>query len=68
LDTRVFLWLKHASEKISEKVLTAYYEINNDVFLSMASIWEMKIKHQMGKLELKLLLNIRVVVVDENGV
>lgn len=42
LDTHVFLW----PEKISKKVLTAYYDVNNDVFLSMASIWEMQIKHQ----------------------
>lgn len=54
LDTHVFLWLRHAPEKIPEKVLNAYYDVNNDVFLSMASIWEMQIKHQLGKLELKL--------------
>jgi PIN domain nuclease of toxin-antitoxin system len=29
-------------------------DTDNDVFLSMASIWEMQIKHQLGKLELGL--------------
>ena len=57
LDTHAFLWLRNAPEKIPEKVLTAYYDINNDVFLSIASIWEMQIKHQLGKLELELPLN-----------
>jgi PIN domain nuclease of toxin-antitoxin system len=57
LDTHEFLWLRNAPEKIPEKVLTAYYDINNDVFLSIASIWEMQIKHQLGKLELELPLN-----------
>lgn len=57
LDTHVFLWLRTAPEKIPEKVLTAYYDINNDIFLSIASIWEMQIKHQLGKLELELPLN-----------
>lgn len=53
LDTHAFLWLRNAPQKIPEKVLTAYYDMNNDVFLSMASVWEMQIKHQLGKLELK---------------
>jgi PIN domain nuclease of toxin-antitoxin system len=57
LDTHTFLWLRNAPEKIPEQVLTAYYDINNDVFLSIASIWEMQIKHQLGKLELELPLN-----------
>jgi PIN domain nuclease of toxin-antitoxin system len=57
LDTHTFLWLRNAPEKIPEQVLTAYYDINNDVFLSIASIWEMQIKYQLGKLELELPLN-----------
>jgi len=54
LDTHTFLWLRNAPEKIPEQVLAAYYDTDNDVFLSMASIWEMQIKHQLGKLELGL--------------
>ena len=57
LDTHAFLWLRNAPNKIPDKVLNAYYNIDNNVFLSMASIWEMQIKQQLGKLELKLPLN-----------
>lgn len=57
LDTHAFLWLRNAPEKIPEKVLTAYYDINNDIFLSVVSIWEMQIKHQLGKLDLALPLS-----------
>jgi len=57
LDTHTFLWLKNTPEKVSEKVLNAYYDMNNNVFLSMASIWEMQIKYQLGKLELDLPLS-----------
>jgi len=32
LDTHTFLWLRTAPEKIPEKVLAAYYDINNDIF------------------------------------
>lgn len=57
LDTHVFLWLRSDPKQISEKVLTAYYDTQNDIFLSMTSIWEMQIKYQLGKLELKLPLS-----------
>lgn len=54
LDTHAFLWLRSEPEKIPQSVLEAYYNINNDVFLSMISIWEIQIKHQLGKLELNI--------------
>ncbi|MCX7112874.1 MAG: type II toxin-antitoxin system VapC family toxin [Proteobacteria bacterium] len=54
LDTHAFLWLRTAPDKITSKVLAAYYDMENDVFLSMASVWEMQIKWQLGKLELEI--------------
>jgi PIN domain nuclease of toxin-antitoxin system len=57
LDTHVFLWLRSSPEKIPEKVLSAYYDLNNEIFLSVASIWEIQIKHQLGKLVLELPLD-----------
>ncbi|SJM92100.1 hypothetical protein CRENPOLYSF1_240037 [Crenothrix polyspora] len=39
-------------EKIPQNVLTAYYDTNNDIFLSIVSIWEMQIKHQLASLTL----------------
>lgn len=57
LDTHVFLWLRNAPEKIPQQIIDIYENIQSDVFLSMASIWEMQIKNQLGKLELDLPLN-----------
>lgn len=54
LDTHAFLWLRSEPEKISQSVLDAYYNIKNDIFLSIVSIWEIQIKHQLGKLELNV--------------
>jgi len=54
LDTHTFLWLRTAPEKVSLNVLNAYFDVNNTVFLSIASVWEMQIKFQLGKLELDL--------------
>jgi PIN domain nuclease of toxin-antitoxin system len=57
LDTHVFLWLRNAPNKIPHKVMFTYENIHTDVFLSMASIWEMQIKSQLGKLTLEMPLN-----------
>ena len=57
LDTHVFLWLRNAPEKIPPHIMTLYEDIQSDVFLSMASIWEIQIKNQLGKLALDIPLN-----------
>lgn len=44
LDTHVFLWMSGNFEKISTKVQEIILEMNNDVFVSFVSAWEMQIK------------------------
>ena len=53
LDTHAFIWLDEASEKLSDKALTACRDTSNTLHLSLASIWEMQIKIQTGKLTLQ---------------
>ena len=57
LDTHVFLWLRNEPEKIPLHIMNLYEDMRSDAFLSMASIWEMQIKNQLGKLALDLPLN-----------
>lgn len=52
LDTHVFIWWFNEPEKLSEKVLAACEDNKNELTLSVASIWEMQIKMQLGKLRL----------------
>jgi PIN domain nuclease of toxin-antitoxin system len=54
LDTHTFLWLRFSPGKVSSTALSAYQDEANQVFLSHASVWEMQIKHQLGKLELDI--------------
>lgn len=56
LDTHVFLWLRNGSQKISPRALTACQSRENILYLSIASIWEIQIKHQLGKLQLSVSL------------
>jgi PIN domain nuclease of toxin-antitoxin system len=52
LDTHVFIWWFNEPEKLSKKVLAACEDNKNELTLSVASIWEMQIKMQLGKLRL----------------
>ena len=52
LDTNVFIWLNDAPHRVKEQVMRVIANPENDLFLSLISIWEMQIKIQIGKLAL----------------
>jgi len=56
LDTHVFLWLMFNPQKLSKVAHEACQDSNNHLYTSIASIWEIQIKHQLGKLELSVSL------------
>ena len=54
LDTHVFIWWADDPEKLSPAALAALEDEANELLLSVASVWEMQIKIQLGKLKLSL--------------
>jgi len=54
LDTHVFIWLDTEPEKLSKIALELCSDESNQMYLSMASIWEMQIKNQLGKLSFEV--------------
>jgi len=54
LDTHTFIWWDSEPAKLSPRVLTLCQDRTNSLLLSAASIWEMQIKLQLGKLKLNL--------------
>lgn len=52
LDTHVFIWLSEAPHRLSPKLLSALQDLANAHFVSIATIWEMQIKADLGKLPL----------------
>ena len=54
LDTHAFIWWDSESSKLSSQALAFCQDRANTVLLSVASIWEMQIKLQLGKLRLNL--------------
>ncbi len=57
LDTHIFIWWANQPEKLSQVVLAALEDETNSLLLSVASVWEIQIKIQMGKLKLSLPLS-----------
>jgi PIN domain nuclease of toxin-antitoxin system len=52
LDTHTFIWWHDNPDLLSEKVLRLCEDVNNELFLSLVSVWEMQIKLQLNKLTL----------------
>lgn len=52
LDTHIFLWFLNGDPQLSDNVCDVIKDPENDIYLSVASIWEAIIKYQLGKLPL----------------
>ncbi len=52
LDTCTFLWLVADSPELSERARRLFADPDNEVYLSVASAWEIVVKHKLGKLPL----------------
>ena len=52
LDTCVFLWLAQEPKEISRAARRAIDVEDNELWLSHASIWEVQLKHLVGRLTL----------------
>lgn len=52
IDTHALIWFGENSKRLSKSALRFLEDENNEVYFSVVSIWEMTIKHQLGKLQL----------------
>lgn len=52
LDTHAFIWWYNEPDQLPQQVLAACQDTSNTLMLSVASVWEMQIKSQLGKLRL----------------
>jgi PIN domain nuclease of toxin-antitoxin system len=62
IDTHTFLWFVTGSQKLSETAKELIENDNNDIFISIASLWEISIKTAIGKLQI---LNNYDTVIDD---
>jgi PIN domain nuclease of toxin-antitoxin system len=52
LDTHIFLWFISGSAQLSASFRESIQNPDNEVYLSVVSLWECIIKYQLGKLPL----------------
>jgi len=52
IDTHTFLWIIEDNKNLTDKVRTIYIDNSNEIYLSVASIWEMAIKISLNKLSI----------------
>jgi|SRR5687768_14466809 PIN domain nuclease of toxin-antitoxin system len=50
LDSQVWFWTASAPEKVGSAALMRITEPTNQVFLSVASVWELAIMYEQGRL------------------
>jgi PIN domain nuclease of toxin-antitoxin system len=52
LDTHTFMWWDSDLDKLPARVQALCFQPENQLVLSLVSVWEMQIKIQIGKLDL----------------
>ena len=52
LDTHTLLWFLTDSPKLPTKARDVLKDLSNPTFVSMVSLWEIALKHSLGRLEL----------------
>lgn len=53
IDTHVFLWFIDNAKELSKTAKEILEDGDNDIFISIASLWEISIKTALGKLSIK---------------
>lgn len=50
MDTHIFIWVTSEADKLPKTISQILANDNHKIYLSMATVWEMQIKYQLGKL------------------
>ncbi len=53
LDTHTFIWFDASPDQLSADAQDILHDPNNDLLLSIVSVWEVQIKAQLGRLDLR---------------
>lgn len=67
IDTHVLLWYIQGEKRLSESVKQLIDSVDNVIYLSKASLWEMTIKSALGKLTVGVPLDRLEGYLDQEG-
>ena len=68
LDTHTFIWFINGDSSLPKKVINEITDLNNQCFISIASIWEIAIKSKLNKLTLFSAFDKIIEFLDENQI
>jgi PIN domain nuclease of toxin-antitoxin system len=68
LDTHAFLWFVSGDTQLPSPIREIIKDINQPCFLSAASLWEITIKKQIGKLKINISLEELFDYADRNQI
>jgi PIN domain nuclease of toxin-antitoxin system len=69
LDTQVLIWWANNVSNVSDRVQSIIFDVDNELWVNLASIWEIQIKVSLGKLSLpRPLPDIITTQVSENQI
>ena len=54
LDTHTLIWFFTELEKLPTNLISQIESSNNTCFVSISSLWEISIKHSIGKIDLRI--------------
>ena len=52
IDTHIFIWFVENSSNLSQTAKNLIEDVNSEIFISIASLWEISIKTSIGKLKI----------------
>jgi PIN domain nuclease of toxin-antitoxin system len=67
LDSHALLWFLQGNTQMPEVIVNAIHSTKNNIYISIASIWEIGIKLSTGKLKLNGGIDSLINNINENG-
>ncbi|MFA5081774.1 MAG: type II toxin-antitoxin system VapC family toxin [Hydrogenophilaceae bacterium] len=67
LDTQIALWALTNSERLGAPARALIEDPSNEIFVSTASVWEIAIKHALGRGDMPITGNRAAVLFAESG-
>lgn len=67
LDTHAVIWFITEDDQLPKKAKDLIQNTENECFVSIVSLWEMGIKHSLGRLDLNATLQKIFELIDKSG-
>ena len=67
VSTHAFIWFVENDENLPPRIRIQIEDLENEIFISIASLWEIAIKTSLGKLEVAIDIPSMISKIETNG-